>query len=1145
MGQAASHSLVAAADLQPPLTMGVGGLETALGESPQHIRMLGSTRFMKTILCRLAGEGQLVLRVFMRPVSMAFDPAPQIAALRQLYKRLDGAQHVLAQTRVVSDERAVYVLRQYLHTSLYDRISTRPFLAAAEKRWVARQILEALRQAHGRGVCHGDIKAENVVVTSWNLAYLADFAPFKPTFLPADDPAEFNFYFDSAARQCCCVAPERFYEPGSSVAQRLQQQQQGQSEDDDDSAGGDSPSSLALRPAMDVFAAGCVIGELLLDGNPLFSLSRLLQYRRGAVAASALVASISDRPMAALVQHMIQLAPDARLSAAEYLDRWGSELPEAPRAAYMDRASADERVRALHSEIDTVTDATCAIAAGVACASVRNCRQPASRSLAIKALLRCSRGAMLGDVDLLLPCLVALTADASAQVRAEAVVAIRQLLLDVRRLAPINSGIFDDFLAPHVQFLAGDGSVAVRCAVAAVLGDWLDAAHALAAGLRTAGQFAAQAQAAVARLSFDESAEVKHVLLCSFVQLYGVRAQSLSHVITYLNDRESWFLRASFFDAVFAAALGISRHASREYIVPLVNLADHEAFVVVSALRALVRLLPQMSRAMRWDRLVEAQALVRARPELRGAAGEFVGFVLANAELPMDAGVAREALEMQADRAAAVALGLEGALALASPGRPAAPEERLVRLRDVGAALQTVFLTPVRDPWSPSASASVPASAGAAEGRFMRRKALELEISPAAASAGALRRQRLEGWRPKGTLAAEVCEHNDAVVQVVGTAGAGFVTGGEDGVLRLFDAAALRKNAVFRSRDVRALGGRIAGLAYHEALDCLVASADTGAIEVLRATRAHAFSPALASARLPAGEYAVCLGFARNPLLQSREGGRGGESVVAVTSRSRVLFFDIVDMHVQDAVQLDTRYGRPTALCCDGAAMAVVGTSTGTLVLVDTRFRIEVKTYRHFLAHAITCLAMQAGDSVLVGTAAGDVCALDLRLGKWPMCVCSRSLQQLKSNEVNRRLRVNALALANTTATATTVGSQKYFVSAGNDAMLRYWDLDHLDRSYVVNAVDPAVAAPYSSYRLNDTVYYCENAPPKVGRPPSSPRMSSRAAAVAAAAEAASEAAVAANSARSGGPITSLAIIASPMPMIIAGLQNGAIRVVI
>ena len=33
-------------------------------------------------------------------------------------------------------------------------------------------------------VCHGDIKSENVMVTSWNWLLLADFASFKPTYLP-------------------------------------------------------------------------------------------------------------------------------------------------------------------------------------------------------------------------------------------------------------------------------------------------------------------------------------------------------------------------------------------------------------------------------------------------------------------------------------------------------------------------------------------------------------------------------------------------------------------------------------------------------------------------------------------------------------------------------------------------------------------------------------------------------------------------------------------------------------------------------------------------------------------------------------------------------------------------------------------------
>ena len=56
------------------------------------------------------------------------------------------------------------------------------------QRWIAFQLLEGLAQSHAAGVCHGDIKSENVLITSWNWVYLTDLASYKPTRLPADNP---------------------------------------------------------------------------------------------------------------------------------------------------------------------------------------------------------------------------------------------------------------------------------------------------------------------------------------------------------------------------------------------------------------------------------------------------------------------------------------------------------------------------------------------------------------------------------------------------------------------------------------------------------------------------------------------------------------------------------------------------------------------------------------------------------------------------------------------------------------------------------------------------------------------------------------------------------------------------------------------
>jgi phosphoinositide-3-kinase regulatory subunit 4 len=77
--------------------------------------------------------------------------------------------------------------------------------------WITFQLLSALAECHQRGIYHGDIKMENVLVTSWNWILLSDFANFKPTHLPEDDPTDFAYFFDSAMRRSCYIAPERFH----------------------------------------------------------------------------------------------------------------------------------------------------------------------------------------------------------------------------------------------------------------------------------------------------------------------------------------------------------------------------------------------------------------------------------------------------------------------------------------------------------------------------------------------------------------------------------------------------------------------------------------------------------------------------------------------------------------------------------------------------------------------------------------------------------------------------------------------------------------------------------------------------------------------------------------------------------------------
>ena len=164
----------------------------------------------------------------------------------------------------------VYMIRQNFLSSLSDRLVTRPFLTEIEKSWIMYQVLSALTRMHSVGICHGDLKTENVMITSWNWVMITDFASFKPVRIPDNDPTSFNYYFHTPAMggggsalssiRKCYLAPERFYDPTKIRS--------------------DDPKivNAILTPAMDIFSAGCTITELFLNGEPTVDLAGLMSY---------------------------------------------------------------------------------------------------------------------------------------------------------------------------------------------------------------------------------------------------------------------------------------------------------------------------------------------------------------------------------------------------------------------------------------------------------------------------------------------------------------------------------------------------------------------------------------------------------------------------------------------------------------------------------------------------------------------------------------------------------------------------------------------------------------------------------------------------------------------------------------------------
>lgn len=178
-------------------------------------------------------------------------------------------------------------------------------------------------------VPHGDLKSENVLVTSSLSVYITDFASsFKQVYLPLNDPSDFNFYFGTSGRRTCYIAPERFYSEDSDIAK---QKAKARAEVEANASASTITNDVEGAPelfkrdgkvteAMDVFSLGCVIAELWRDGAPIFTLMQLFKYREGLFDVEPALAEIVDKDIRDMVRSMISIDPQKRKSFAEYLE---------------------------------------------------------------------------------------------------------------------------------------------------------------------------------------------------------------------------------------------------------------------------------------------------------------------------------------------------------------------------------------------------------------------------------------------------------------------------------------------------------------------------------------------------------------------------------------------------------------------------------------------------------------------------------------------------------------------------------------------------------------------------------------------------------------------------------------------------------
>ncbi|KAI1201351.1 hypothetical protein F5X97DRAFT_35842 [Nemania serpens] len=483
---------------------GSAGIDVPELSDLAHERSIGNARFMKSIRARHR-DGVALAKVTVKPYSGCSlkEYGDKILEEREKLRHVPNA---LGFERAFETQTHAYLVRQYIYSSLYDRMSTRPFLEDIEKKWLTFQLLCALRDCHSRDVYHGDIKTENVMVTSWNWLYLTDFTgSFKPTKLPDNNPATYSYFFDLSGRRTCYIAPERFVE-------QIQNPQELEGHD--------------LTWSMDIFSAGCVIAEVFLE-TPIFSLSQMFKYRRGEYdPVISHLSRIPDPGLREMLSGMIQRDPQKRYSAEQYLQFYKGKIfpeyfysflhqymelitdPTSGRApvtgVFKNLGEADDRIDRVFYDFDKIAyflgyqeqknapqpsrftprlglglfpvrlsipnnehfasigtqpladDGTLIFLTLIA-GSLRNTARTASKIRACDLLLAFSE--KLTDeakLDRVLPYLMTLLNDDVDLVAIAALRSITQLLALVTIVTPVNAHVFPEYIMPRMQvFLSG------------------------------------------------------------------------------------------------------------------------------------------------------------------------------------------------------------------------------------------------------------------------------------------------------------------------------------------------------------------------------------------------------------------------------------------------------------------------------------------------------------------------------------------------------------------------------------------------------------------------------------------------------------------------------------------------------------------
>lgn len=359
-------------------------------------------------------------------------------------------------------------------------------------------------------------------------------------------------------------------------------------------------------------------------------------------------------------------------------------------------------------------------------------------------------------------------------------------------------------------------------------------------------------------------------------------------------------------------------------------------------------------------------------------------------------------------------------------------------------------------------------------------------------------------WKPEGQLVATFGEHKGPINRIVLSPDhMFFVTGGNDGAVKVWDTARLERNITHRSRQTHKHGdgAKVTAMCFIENTHSFVSCASDGSVHAVKVDTVSASGVirygklrVLREYQLPEGEFAVwCEHFRQE----------SSSVLIFATNRSRILGIDLRMMNLLYVLENPVDHGTPTCFCVDRKRnWLCVGTSHGIVDLWDLRFKMRLKGWGVPGRSAIHRISIHPtkgrGKWICVsgGAEQGEITVWDLekttcreiyRVGgtkdsprgytAWevdkekPEGTLMRFASNLEiSDSSSSDCGVRAIAVGSATGEDSRDIRHAFILSGGSDKKLRFWDISRIENSCVYSGLQAEEPQPtYSASHPSTT----------------------------------------------------------------------------